>query len=893
MMAGDPRPPRLGRWILALFAERPARDEYEADLLELFKLRTGSHGLSYARRRYVSDAVSLLRSRRRRAGAAKRRRLFSFAGSILGDMRFALRLFRREAGVMTLATIGLALASGVTTTAFSIVNTIQLRPLGVPNAETIVHVHQNFGRQGVRYQWEFADYVAVAGQSRLLRAEPWLEVSVRVTDTGSPADVERARPVQSALVGATFFDTFNGRARIGRLLGPADDQPAAPPVAVVSHVYWRSRFGADPAVVGRTIFVSGAPVTIVGVSDAAFTGPFEIPPVIWQPLGSAHAVHSWLDAFTPGNRQSINVIARLTSEGAAQAAEAEASGLLLAASSAGTTDVPATRRGPTGVRLLPAEKERNGDSVGVTALVLGIVGLVVLLACTNVANLLLAGATSRQQEIAARLALGASRRRIVRQLVTESVMVSLVAGALGLAVAMWLIPAVTDFVDAPPGFDFAPDIRVYAFVTVVSLVAGVGAGLAPARYGTGGDMLTPLKGGVRQNALRPNRVRRVFVGVQAAASMVLLVLATLFGRAAWQSTFMDLGFDPSKLMTGQVRMRRGDAAGTRTAAFLREGLARAGTLPGIDAAAIALFQPLGGSHMPLLLPPGMGHLVIHENRTSPSYFHTVGLTMVRGRAYTDAETRDGAPVAVISARLARDLWGDADPIGRPLDRLQGRAQSGYPDLSAYRVVGVASDAVGSRLELPHARHVYLPLLEGDMSGAAHLIVRTHTPAATSGRPVQQALQAIDPELRVYWALTTDHLQRSLAPIRTISTLTGILGALALGLAVVGLFGVTALVVRQRLTEVSVRVAIGATARDIRRLLLVDSLRPVAIGLVFGLVIALAGGQFLASVLYGVSPRDPFAMLLATGALGSAAIVAVLIPARRALRVDPVRLLRQT
>jgi putative ABC transport system permease protein len=884
---GAPRPPALGRWLLRL-AARADRVDSEADLVELFHLRLHAHGRAYARRRFVLDALSVVtRTHPHTVRDSSTRGVRLRMASMIEDIRFALRLFRRQAGVMSLAVAGLALAIGVNTAAFTFVNALQLRPLGVPEPERIVHVHQAYGPQGVRFVWDYSDVMRLRDQARSMRAEPWLNAWIRITSSAASADLEAARAVPAALIGGAFFETFGGRARLGRLIGPQDDHAAAPPVAVLSYVYWRSRFGADPTVVGRTVFLSGVPATVVGVMDPAFTGPFENPPVIWQPLGSAHHVVPWVEAVSPASRQPVNVIAKLVDPSALERAGAEASQVIVALRAL-RPSAPADDRGPTGARLRAASLE--GDA-GISVLVLGIVGLVVLLACTNVANLLLASATSRQHEIAARLALGASRVRVARQLLTESLLLSLSAGALGLAIAIWMVPIIAGLVQVPPGLDVTPDLRVFAFTGLLSLIAGVGAGLAPARFGARGDLLTPLKGGARDPGYRPNRTRAIFVGVQAMASMLLLVLAALFGRAAMHTTWMDLGFDPSTLMAGQPRPTSTDPQGARTAAFLENALARAESLPHVEAAAVALFQPLGGGYMPLSLPADLGHLAVHENRTSAGYFRALGLKTLRGHTYSAADVRTRKLVAVISQRLAVDLWGEADAIGRTLERLQAAPQRGMPDLASFRVIGVVSDAISSRLNQAEARQVYLPLQDGDAAAAAHLLIRTREPAATVARSVQQALQAVDQDVRLSWTLTSDHLDRSLARIRMFSTLTGILGALALGLAAVGLFGVASFAASQRLAEMSVRIAIGATDRDIRRLLLRDNLRPVMLGLVAGLGTALLGGQFLAGVLYGISPRDPLAMSVAVGVLASAATLAVLIPARRAARVDPARLLR--
>jgi hypothetical protein len=368
-------------------------------------------------------------------------------------------------------------------------------------------------------------------------------------------------------------------------------------------------------------------------------------------------------------------------------------------------------------------------------------------------------------------------------------------------------------------------------------------------------------------------------------------MAALFGRSLLHSASRDLGFDPERVAAVRIRVPN-DRQGTRVAEYYAPAVERALSLPGVENVAVAAFTPFGSSWQPTWLQRDGRRITVLQNRTSADYFKTMGIEVVRGRTYTSDEVRRIAPVGVITAKLAQDLWGSSDPIGGTLERVGHRSASEAVDLSTVNIIGVVGDVLSARLSEPEAGTVYLPLLAIDTRGSAQLVVRTAGPASAARLPLQEAIGALDPSLHVTVDLTADAFNRQLDPVRTIASLASGLGALALGLAVVGMFGVTTFVVGQRLTEVSIRMAIGATGADILQLLLRDSLRPVFIGGMAGLGLSLIAGQFMASVLYGISPRDPIAIATAIAVLVPAATGAVLVPTRRAARVDPARVLRQ-
>jgi predicted permease len=798
---------------------------------------------------------------------------------MLNDIRFAARLFRRQSAIMALTVVGLALAIGVNTAAFSFVSTFSLRPIGVPEPASVVEVSPTTSSRG-ESMWSYSQYLQLRAQTSLMRMEAWYAEGGTFSNTAGVNESVRVR-----LVSGGFFEAMQGRAAVGRVLQPHDDVVGAQPVVVLSYAFWKLRLGSDAGVIGKTAYFSGTPVVIIGVLERDFTGPSSVDqtPEIWMTLGAANAVYDYL-SFSPASDRPVSVVARLQSPAGIEAARAEAD-----AAVATLPQLPAAARSaqPTGVRLSAVVDWASASRYLMSISVMTLVGLVLLLGCANVANLLLAGTTSRQQEIATRLSLGASRGRIVRQLLTESTLLAVIAGALGFLAAQLLLPVIAALIDVPASVEVTADWRVYLYALVASLAVGILAGLAPARHGARGDVITPLKGSARSDrAFKPSRVRAVFLGIQAATSIVLIVLAALFGRAVFHGATQDFGFDPARFIGVAIGMPKGTPV-VRLADLRQQAVERVRHLPGVEAVALAEWLPFGRGSRPTTIHADGRRFTYLQNRTSAAYFDTIGLHVVQGRTFTEAEAANHAPVVVISRRVAKDLWGSRDPLGRTLGGAP--ASRGDPiDLAQARVIGVVEDQTWSQVHRGQAGTIYVPLPDGN---ASDLLIRTAGEASASARPIQDAVASLDPALRLRRNIIQDSLSRELRPATVLAKLTGALGGLALTLAVVGMFGVTALVVSQRLTEVSIRMAIGATGQDILRLLMRDSLRPVVIGLAAGLVLVLGGGQVLASILYGVSPRDPIAIVMAAAVLVGATSCAVLVPARRAARADPARILR--
>jgi predicted permease len=811
------------------------------------------------------------RSRRQRSSSSKRRLVEAvMLTGVRQDIVFAARLFRRRAGVMSLALGGLAAAIGVSTVVFGALNALALRPMGVERPREVVHVHRLPGFEG----WTLPAYERLRDSATLLRPEAW---QVRMAPASPDFEAAWHESVPIHFVRDTFFETFAGTTGLGRLLNAADDAPGAPVRAVVSHAFWSGRLGGDPAIVGRTLTIGLTPVTIVGVAARDFGGPsshWDAPAAFWMPLSKADAFSS--ARATPAANRRVQVIARLRAADGFDAAQAEASAIAA---------VDAAPGAPAGARLRRLDPPLDDDDILTIAFVLAIVGLLLLMAYANVTNLLLAGATVRRPEMAARMALGASRGRIVRQLLTESVLLGTAAGGLGLLLATWIGPPLTHLAWIPATVDLSPDWRVYLFVALVSAGATLVCGAAAAREALGRDLAGAFK--TSQSAAgraRSSHLRPLFIASQAATSILLLVGASLFTRALVRHTAGSHGFDVDRLLVVELLTDGPDAQPVHD--LRREAVERLRALPGVELAAAAAGAPFTGGWRDLWLgEPGLGGRVAAlQIQTDASYFATLGVRLQRGRLYTDDDLRQRAPVAVVSAALVRRYWTAEDPLGASLARV-------HSSLASTHIIGVIDDITVAAQRRTPPPVVHVPI--SDAAAAPRVLVRARADAARLVEPTRHALRDLETRLTVRLRTLREALDREVGPVRMLATVSGILASFTLTLAALGLVGVTAFAVHQRTREIGVRLALGAPHRRIVSLIVRQSLQPVIIGLAAGLLVALLASGLVANVLYGIGPRDPLAVGTAVAALLAAAVAAIVLPATRALRLDPARTLRES
>ncbi len=859
-----------------------SREEIRGDLHELFRSRVLSRGRAYARIRYLVDLLSLWLHGTRDSWITHTRPS-RWPAEGVRDIGYAARLFAARPGPPLVAVVGLALAIGIGTSIFSVLNAVALRPLGVPDPDSVMRVMQT-ADHSISTSWTYADALDLREHSAGVPLEVWMDMDG--VEFASDAHAERPARVRGRLVGGAYFQVLQGRAGLGRLLEPADDATGAAPAIVVSYPFWSRELGADPAVIGRRIWLNGSACTIVGVTARTFSDAVDRPPSFWIPVGARTQL---VPGSLPLNRLSdatTAILARVPRAMSASAAESSVSAIAAAiAVQHDGTNAPAG----AGARFERLDSRFSGSGaagrvVAVGAIVMTI-ALIVLLAYANVTNLLLASATARAREIAVRLALGATRGRLIRQLLTESVLLGAAGGTLGLLAATWGLPLLLGAIRAPDDLDVTFDVRVYMFLTLVSIVAGVAAGLAPARHGTRADIASPLKRGDTGSVGRasPWWLRSTLLGVQAAASVVLLILAALLTRSAIQATSIDLGIPADRLLTLSPSLGNHGYNPATASAFWDGELRRVRELPGIEAAALVRDPPFGdGSMVEITKRQGRGFTVFF-NEVSAGYLEALELTILRGRTFSEDDVRMRANVVVLSEAAAREFWKGEDPIGAPFDRVV--AGSEPP-----RIIGIVRNAVTEQVRDADHAAVYA-LMSAETLPRASLVVRTAGNAAAVTIPLRELFRAADPNLRPSVTMIGERAARQLSEPRALATVAGTLGLVALALASIGIYGVAAVMVIQRAPEIGVRMAMGATLQNVLIMLLRETLRPVGIGLAAGALAALGAAQLMSNLLFGIKTYDPVALSSAILLLGLTATAAVIMPARRAARVDPATVLR--
>ena len=895
--------PAWSRLVLALVPLRESRGEVESDFAELFVDRSMRYGRWYAHRRLFGDIVSLWRGTPR-------------GGHVLQDLRFGLRLFRKHPLPVGLAITGLALAIGVVTAVFSLVNATMLRQFQMDDPSSVVQVTLSRHEGRFESEWTYRRFLDMRSATSVGSIEASMSDKSRL----SPRPAAESGPERDILfVSGGFLQMLGGRAAIGRSLTPADDLPSAPPVVVLSHALWTSEWASDPGAIGATLWFDSRPATIVGVLQPGFTAPVWKQASVWAPFAAFDDVLGVAESytingrtpesmsgapFTPTSRTLVNVLARLAPGVSMAAAEENVAAVVHKAEK----DVPGAdpKARPTQVRLFSAASPIDGPRATEydveIASILGLVGLVLAVACANTANLLLAAAATRTREIGVRLALGATSRRLLAQMVSESLLLGVLAGVLGFVFALWFSPLLGVMVGIESGVSVTPDARVLAFAIGVAVACGLAAGIAPARFGARGNVLTALQSqsGATGRAAVPSRLRTSFVGFQAAVSMLLLVAGALLARTALHMTRLDLGFDVDRILTASITT---PAVGPKVTfdepGYFRRAVEAVRAIPSVQEVGLSELRPFGGSIDTVRHRGGDGSYRIYMTRSSADYFAATGIRLVSGRLFTDADVAASAPVALVGESVARRFFAGADPIGQPLSSLSaGEGELSDPD-NAATIIGVVSDAMLNRLHTEGFGVIHRPIrrvadtqkAQNSMSPPT-LIIRSSNPTAIA-RQVEDVLRSLDPRVRPSTWIVRSAVDEFVGDKRMMAWLAGPMAAFALLLAALGIYGVTAFVASRRTQEVSVRMAMGASAVDVLRLLVKDGLRPVIIGLGIGLAVAIGAGRVFASLFAGISPNDPVAIGVSAATLLASALVAVLIPARHAARVDPASILRES
>ncbi len=810
----------------------------------------------------------------------------------MNDLRFAFRQLLKNPGFTPVAVLSLTLGIAANTTIFSFVNALLLRPPPVEEPDTLWQI------------WKFRPNAS----SELKRHGVWSRVSLAYlrAHTQSCAaiagsDVEPTlsswnhqgvgESVQSLMVSGNFFDVCGIRPALGRFFLPEEDQtPGTHPVVVVSHGFWRNRMEADPQAVGRTLTLNGIALTVIGVAPEGFTGVMAgVAPDLWVPFMMAPSVLHHAEWLTRADSHSVIGLGRLKPGVTAAQATAELSVLTRRFEE----ETPGDFVRGEGAVLIPSllvPLPLRSYIRTFTGMLMGAVVLVLLIACANAANLQLARAVTRRQEMAVRAALGAARRRLVRQLLTESVLLAALGGGLGLLLSMWLTRLVGQFIPAnlPLRLSVEFDWRVLTFTAAVSVLTGIIFGLAPAFRGTRLDLAATLKDATRGLAVRRSHFASVLIVGQMALCLVLLLAATLCLRSLMNARAFDPGFVVKDRVVAGFNLNDFGYTAAQATAFQARLLERVQALPGVRSAALTGYLPLGTEHSNgnvqvegRELPPGEQGSFFEMFSVGPDYFATMGTPLQQGREFTDAD-RDGAPrVAVINEAAARRYWPGQNPIGRRL---------GDPQ-NALEIVGVVPTGRYRSLGEDARPAFYTCFLQGQHLGGVLVAHVQGAPDATLSA-IRGVVQELDSRLALTRLSTMEqHLTLALFPMRTSGLLLGVLGAVALVLAGSGLFGVIAYSVSQRTREVGIRMALGAQRGDVLQLVMRQGLKLVGIGLVVGLVGALAATRLLRGLLFGVSATDPLTFSAVPLMLLAVALLACWLPARRAARVDPMVALR--
>jgi len=858
------------------------------------------------------------------------------------DLRYAFRGLARSPLFTGVALVSIALGIGANTAIFTLVDEVLLRRLPVRNPEQLVlfngarnHYGSNSGGNMLSYPMyeDFRDnFVDRAAAPALPRASLAVAAGAPATpvfsgmfarrtvamNVGANGQTER---VPGELVSGTYFQVLGVGAAMGRVITPDDDKArGGEPVAVLSYDYWRNRFGANPQIVGTTITVNNHTLTIIGVSQAGFDGvDIGYVPNIRVPLMmKAQMTPNWDDVE---NRRSrwVNVFGRLkpgvTLDRAKAALQPFFHGILeqevLAPDFSNTTAYTRAEFLKGQVDLLPAAQGRSPIRQQLSQplwLLLGIVGGVLLIACANVASLLIARATARQKEIAVRLALGASRGRIVGQLLVESVMLAGIGGLLGLVIAAWTTRFLLGFLptsDTPHVISGSIDNRILLFNFALSLATGLVFGLVPALRSTKPNLAPTLKDqvGAVVGGSGGVRLRKGLVIAQVTVSVLLLISAGLFIRSLRALRVLDLGLKTDNLIAFNVSPTLSGYTPVRAKQFDKQLLERVSVLPGINGMAFAQMGLLEGNEWDSSMSvegyeakPGED-MNPYCNAVSPGYFKTMGIPLVSGRDFDDRDVRfeAGDPdaklpsykVAIVNESYAKHYFGERTPIGRHIGFGINPGTK-----TPIEIIGIVKDAkyTGVRDDIP--RQVFFAYMENDFAGSAVMYVRTTNQPDAAFGAIRQVARQLDANLPIYNLRTLDHqIDQSLLNDRLIATLSSAFGVLATLLAVIGLYGVMAYTVARRTREIGVRMALGAVQGDVVWLVMREVLALVGTGIVLGLVAAWGLGRLISSQLYGVTASDPLTIAGAAGLLLFVALLAGYLPARRATRVNPVLALR--
>lgn len=826
-------------------------------------------------------------------------------GSLTQNLRYASRTLLKAPGFTFVVVLTLALGIGANTAIFTLMDQVLLRALPVEDPASLVTLDApgpNQGRREGDHTFSYPMFVDFRDRNRVFSG-----VLARYPTPLTLLYENGSERVRGELVSGGYFEVLGLRPAAGRLFTPSDDvTPAGHQVAVITHGFWLRRFGGDRAIVGKTIRLNGFPMTVVGVAPERFNGTeVGAAPDIFVPLMMKSAMTPTYDGLTERRYMWLHLMARLKPGVPRQQAEAAMNVLFRQIREQELKEIKTTserfRKKFVETKLLvePGQRGlssfRNQFSTPLVVL-MSLVGLVLLIACANVANLLMARAPARQREIGIRLALGASRSRIIGQLLMESVMLALLGGALGVLVSIWtgdLLLGALPFESATQAFSSTPDARVLAFALAVSLLTGVVFGLMPAWQTTRLQLVSALKeeGGAVVSTGHV-RWRKGLVVAQVALSLLLLVGAGLFVRSLWNLRALNPGFRVDRLTTFSLDPSLSGYPEARAKTFFQQLRERLAQQPGVVDVSLAACPPLTDCIMMSTVnvegytPKEGEDMNPHVNSVGPGYLRTMGIPLVAGREFTAADGNGAPRVAVISEKTAHYFFGSLNPLGRRF----GFGRSKSADIE---IVGVAKDGRDTTLRADIARLVYVPYDQDEGIGAMSVFVRTTADGAMTAEMLRRTVRQLDPAIPVVDVKSMETVSsESLFIDRMVAMLTACFGALATLLAAVGLYGVMSYAVARRTREIGLRMALGAARANVMWLVMREVTILVVGGVALGLPLAVGFSHLVHSQLFGVSPADPLTLLTASTTLVTVALLAGYLPAAAASRVDPMLALRR-
>ena len=813
----------------------------------------------------------------------------------MGDLRVPFRALRKQPGFTTVAVLTLAFGIGVNTSLFAIINAYYLQPLPVAGADRLVLVMQRSDVINMPYGQSYPDYLDYRRESKTFSdLTAYMPMAVHVSAPG-----HQPERTWIEVIAPNYFTLAGVAPAFGAFPDAGDEKKGSPAAVVLSYRYWERRFGGNPNIVGQPITLNGRTFTVSGIAPASFAGlAWAMAVSGWVPSGSMGVLMDGGDGFRDNRgAPAFRVMGRLATGKSLPEARAEIDTIARRLAAA----YPAEHKGAR-IDLIAENRARPDPAISgflpiFAGVFMALVAFVLLIACANVANLMMSRALQRQRDLAIRAALGASRLRLVRLQVVESLLLAVVAGALGLLLAQWVGAALVSFIpssDIPMNEDHPWDWRVYAFTAVASLVVGIVTGIWPARTATRFDLVESLKEGGNTIGDRRHLFRNLLVVGQVTMSVVVLAGAGLFLHSLQRLQHAALGFDPQGLAMASIDLGLQQYSETRGQQFIEDALRRAETLPGVTSATVLSHVPFDYGMLISDISidgeiPGTRDNAISTgyNVVGPRFFETFNADVVRGRPFDDRDTSQSHRVTIINETLAAKLWPRHDPIGRRL-RL-GRSGDDWLE-----VVGVARDGKYLMLAEQPRPYVYLPLAQ-HYQAPVTIVAKTASDPAGLAQPLQRIVNGLDPDLPVFNTRTMEaHLRTSifgLLPFRIGATMAAVQGGIGMLLAIMGLYAVVSYAVARRTREIGVRMALGAAHNDVMRLVIREGMWLSLIGLVLGLTIALGLGLVLSKVLYGVPSADVSVMTSVSSLLLIVAAIACYVPARRATRIDPLTALR--